>query len=183
MNPLKIIADYFAFPGAHEEIDYSAKLKFSDDEGDEEGEEEQTESSNDSQYENKFEFNMTTVEIVSEMLETNKCFALDPSEQQMTQEVLPAGSRSRASDSSEDAHHTPSSNTDKDSQPPSSKPGWAEEGGNGWQGGPTNYQVDHLNCGHMLSDKACSNGEKSPNFVKENNAYVLLGKRFTLCFS
>uniref|UniRef100_A0A8C3G0D5 Proline-rich coiled-coil 2A n=1 Tax=Cyclopterus lumpus TaxID=8103 RepID=A0A8C3G0D5_CYCLU len=33
--------------GAHEEIDYSAKLKFSDDEGDEEGEEERTESKND----------------------------------------------------------------------------------------------------------------------------------------
>lgn len=95
---------------------------------------------------------MTTVEIVSELLETNPCFALDPSEQQMSQEVLPAGSRCRASDGSEDAHHTPSSNTDKDSQPPSSKPGWAEEGGNGWQGGPTNYQVDLLNCGHMLSD-------------------------------
>lgn len=37
----------FALTGAQEEIDYSAKLKFSDDEGDEEGEEEETESSND----------------------------------------------------------------------------------------------------------------------------------------
>uniref|UniRef100_A0AAQ4P0E9 Proline-rich coiled-coil 2A n=1 Tax=Gasterosteus aculeatus aculeatus TaxID=481459 RepID=A0AAQ4P0E9_GASAC len=37
--------------GAHEEIDYSAKLKFSDDEGDEEGEEESTESNNDLRYE------------------------------------------------------------------------------------------------------------------------------------
>lgn len=37
----------FALIGAQEEIDYSAKLKFSDDEGDEEGEEEETESSND----------------------------------------------------------------------------------------------------------------------------------------
>ncbi len=41
---------FFALTGAHEEIDYSAKLKFSDDEGDEEGEEERTESNNDVQY-------------------------------------------------------------------------------------------------------------------------------------
>lgn len=32
--------------GAHEEIDYSAKLKFSDDEGEEDGEEERSESKN-----------------------------------------------------------------------------------------------------------------------------------------
>lgn len=38
----------FAETGAHEEIDYSAKLKFSDDEGDEEGEEDRNESKNDS---------------------------------------------------------------------------------------------------------------------------------------
>lgn len=38
----------FALTGAQEEIDYSAKLKFSDDEGEEEGEEEETESSNES---------------------------------------------------------------------------------------------------------------------------------------
>lgn len=36
--------------GAQEEIDYSAKLKFSDDEGEEELEEEETESGNDAQY-------------------------------------------------------------------------------------------------------------------------------------
>lgn len=36
--------------GPHEEIDYSAKLKFSDDEGEEEGEEERSESKNDLQY-------------------------------------------------------------------------------------------------------------------------------------
>ncbi|CAM9172684.1 unnamed protein product, partial [Lampetra planeri] len=36
--------------GAQEEIDYSAKLKFSDDEGDDEGEEEGAESKNDLQY-------------------------------------------------------------------------------------------------------------------------------------
>lgn len=40
----------FGLTGPHEEIDYSAKLKFSDDEGDEEGEEERTESNNDSGY-------------------------------------------------------------------------------------------------------------------------------------
>lgn len=38
------------FAGAHEEIDYSAKLKFSDDEGDEEGEEEKIENNNDLRY-------------------------------------------------------------------------------------------------------------------------------------
>lgn len=66
----------------------------------------------------------------------------------MPQDVPPAGSRSRASESSEETRHTPSSNADKDPQPPSSKPGWAEEGGNGWQGGPPNYQVDILKCSH-----------------------------------
>lgn len=40
----------FILKGAHEEIDYSAKLKFSDDEGDEEAEEERTESKNDLRY-------------------------------------------------------------------------------------------------------------------------------------
>lgn len=42
-----------ALTGAQEEIDYSAKLKFSDDEGDEEGEEEEAESSNDTRYATK----------------------------------------------------------------------------------------------------------------------------------
>ncbi|XP_070840221.1 protein PRRC2A isoform X1 [Chaetodon trifascialis] len=98
--------------GAHEEIDYSAKLKFSDDEGDEEGDEERTESSSDSR------------------------------EQQRSQEAPPATSRSRASDSGGDSRHTPPSHTDNGSQPPSSKPGWAEEGGGSWggQGAPSNYQ-------------------------------------------
>lgn len=41
---------FLALTGAHEEIDYSAKLKFSDDEGEEEGEEERTESNNDLRY-------------------------------------------------------------------------------------------------------------------------------------
>lgn len=41
---------FFGVIGAHEEIDYSAKLKFSDDEGEEEGEEERTESKNELRY-------------------------------------------------------------------------------------------------------------------------------------
>lgn len=45
---------FFALTGAHEEIDYSAKLKFSDDEGEEEAEEERTESNNDSRYVTKY---------------------------------------------------------------------------------------------------------------------------------
>lgn len=45
---------FFGLIGAHEEIDYSAKLKFSDDEGDEEGEEERTESKNDLRYVAKY---------------------------------------------------------------------------------------------------------------------------------
>ncbi|KAG8005229.1 Protein PRRC2A [Nibea albiflora] len=98
--------------GAHEEIDYSAKLKFSDDEGDEEGEEERTESNNDLR------------------------------EQQRSQDAPPATSRSRASDSGGDPRHTPPSNADNGPQPPSSKPGWAEEGSSGWgaQGASSNYQ-------------------------------------------
>lgn len=43
----KLSFDLFSVAGAHEEIDYSAKLKFSDDEGDEEGEEEKAEGNND----------------------------------------------------------------------------------------------------------------------------------------
>ncbi|XP_026155538.1 protein PRRC2A isoform X1 [Mastacembelus armatus] len=98
--------------GAHEEIDYSAKLKFSDDEGDEEVEEDRTESKNDSR------------------------------EQQRAQDAPSASSRSRALDSGGDTHRTPPSNTDNGPQPSSSKPGWAEEGGSGWvgQGAPSNYQ-------------------------------------------
>lgn len=37
------------FLGAQEEIDYSAKLKFSDDEGEDDGEEERTENKNGAQ--------------------------------------------------------------------------------------------------------------------------------------
>ncbi|XP_029976353.1 protein PRRC2A isoform X2 [Salarias fasciatus] len=98
--------------GAHEEIDYSAKLKFSDDEGDEEGEEEGTESTNDSR------------------------------EQQRSQDAPPSTSGSRAADSGGDTRRTPPSNADNGPQPPSSKPGWAEEGGSGWagQGPPPNFQ-------------------------------------------
>ncbi|XP_044026596.1 protein PRRC2A isoform X4 [Siniperca chuatsi] len=108
--------------GAHEEIDYSAKLKFSDDEGDEEGEEERTESNN------------------------------DLHEQQRSQDTPPAASRSRASDSGGDPRHTPPSNADNGPQPPSSKPGWAEEGGSGWggQGAPSNYQDRPHNQGAPL---------------------------------
>lgn len=144
-SPLKQ-ADWFGFPGPHEEIDYSAKLKFSDDEGDEEGEEEPTKSSSESRYEQTFEFDTSPVEILSALCETKACCALDPSEPQASQDAPPAGSRSRASDGSEETRHPPSSHTDKDPQPPSSKPGWAEEGGSGWQGGPPNYQVHILKC-------------------------------------
>ncbi|KAF3834002.1 hypothetical protein F7725_025206 [Dissostichus mawsoni] len=98
--------------GAHEEIDYSAKLKFSDDEGEEEGEEERSESKNELR------------------------------EQQRSQDAPPAASRSRASDSGGESRRTPPSNADNGPQPPSSKPGWAEEGGAGvgGQGAPTNFQ-------------------------------------------
>ncbi|XP_038579944.1 protein PRRC2A isoform X2 [Micropterus salmoides] len=108
--------------GAHEEIDYSAKLKFSDDEGEEEGEEERTESNNDLR------------------------------EQQRSQDAPPATSRSRTSDSGGETRHTPPSNADNGPQPPSSKPGWAEEGGSGWagQGAPSNYQDRPHNQGAPL---------------------------------
>ncbi|XP_045914907.1 protein PRRC2A isoform X2 [Micropterus dolomieu] len=108
--------------GAHEEIDYSAKLKFSDDEGEEEGEEERTESNNDLR------------------------------EQQRSQEAPSATSRSRTSDSGGETRHTPPSNADNGPQPPSSKPGWAEEGGSGWagQGAPSNYQDRPHNQGAPL---------------------------------
>ncbi|CAK6965822.1 protein PRRC2A isoform X2 [Scomber scombrus] len=98
--------------GAHEEIDYSAKLKFSDDEGEEEGEEERSESKNELR------------------------------EQQRSQDAPPATSRSRASDSGGETRRTPPVSSDNGPQPPSSKPGWAEEGGSGWsgQGAPPNYQ-------------------------------------------
>lgn len=43
----KLVLMGLFFTGAHEEIDYSAKLKFSDDEGEEEGEEEKNESNDD----------------------------------------------------------------------------------------------------------------------------------------
>lgn len=75
------------------------------------------------------------------------CFSLILSEQQRSQDAPPATSRSRTSDSGGDTRHTPSSNADNGPQPPSSKPGWAEEGGSGWggQGAPSNYQVEMLN--------------------------------------
>ncbi|XP_032437615.1 protein PRRC2A isoform X2 [Xiphophorus hellerii] len=98
--------------GANEEIDYSAKLKFSDDEAEEEGDEDKRESKNDSR------------------------------EQQRSQDAPAANSHSRASDSGGESRHTPPSNADGAPQPPSSKPGWAEEGSSGWgnQGAPSSYQ-------------------------------------------
>ncbi|XP_074542156.1 protein PRRC2A isoform X2 [Halichoeres trimaculatus] len=120
--------------GAHEEIDYSAKLKFSDDEGDEEGEEERTESTS------------------------------DTGEQQRSQDAPPATSRTRASDSGGDAHRTPPTNADNGPQPPSSKPGWAEEGGSSWvaQGAPSNYQERPHNQGAPRPGKQTSSQHQPP---------------------
>ncbi|XP_029022071.1 protein PRRC2A isoform X2 [Betta splendens] len=108
--------------GAHEEIDYSAKLKFSDDEGEEEAEDERTENKNDLR------------------------------EQQRSQEPPLTTSRSRASDSGGDNRRTPPTNADSGRQPSSSKPGWAEEGAGGWvgQGPASNYQDRPLNQGATL---------------------------------
>ncbi|XP_047240717.1 protein PRRC2A isoform X1 [Girardinichthys multiradiatus] len=102
--------------GAHEEIDYSAKLKFSDDEAEEEGDEDKKDSKNDSRYVDN--------------------------EQQRSQEAPTANSHSRASDSGVESRHTPPLNADGIPQPPSSKPGCAEEGSSSWgnQGAPSNYQ-------------------------------------------
>nr|XP_061808854.1 protein PRRC2A-like [Nerophis lumbriciformis] len=69
--------------GAHEEIDYSAKLKFSDDEGEDEGEEDTTESKS------------------------------DLNAQQKSQETPSATSCSRASGSSGDNRRSPPSNTEE----------------------------------------------------------------------
>ncbi|XP_041758908.2 protein PRRC2A-like isoform X1 [Coregonus clupeaformis] len=106
--------------GAHEEIDYSAKLKFSDDEGEEEGDEERNERPE-----------------RSERSESKN----GPREIQRSQEgPLHVAQRSRASDSGgdRDTSRTPPSNADHDGPPPPScKPGWAEEGCNS---GPATYQ-------------------------------------------
>lgn len=138
--------------GAHEEIDYSAKLKFSDDEGDEEGEEEKPESNNDLGYVTKYIQHAITSDIHKKVVVfcriviifDNSLTKVDLvlSEQQRSQDAPPATSRSRASDSSGDSRRTPPSNADNGPQP-SSKPGRAEEGGSGWggQGAPNNYQV------------------------------------------
>ncbi|TRZ01359.1 hypothetical protein DNTS_033248 [Danionella cerebrum] len=90
--------------GAQEEIDYSAKLKFSDDEGDD-GEEERSE---------------------------NKNGPRESREQQRSQDGPTPVSRSRASDSGGESRHTPPSSAEDGSISPSSKPGWAEEGGSSW---------------------------------------------------
>lgn len=65
------------------------------------------------------------------------------SDQQRSQDAPNATSHSRASDSGGETRRTPPSNVDNGPQPPSSKPGWAEEGGSGWvsQGAPSTYQV------------------------------------------
>ncbi|XP_014032469.2 LOW QUALITY PROTEIN: protein PRRC2A [Salmo salar] len=110
--------------GAHEEIDYSAKLKFSDDEGEEDEERnERPERRERSESKN------------------------GPREIQRSQEgPLQVVQRSRASDSGgdRDTSCTPPSNADHDGPPlPSSNPGWAEEGCNsGWGGqiAPATYQ-------------------------------------------
>ncbi|XP_016327846.1 protein PRRC2A-like isoform X1 [Sinocyclocheilus anshuiensis] len=91
--------------GAQEEIDYSAKLKFSDDEGEDDGEEERTE---------------------------NKNGTRESREQQRSQDGPAPVSRSRASDSGGDWRRTPPSSAEDGSTSPSSKPGWAEEGGSSW---------------------------------------------------
>lgn len=91
--------------GAQEEIDYSAKLKFSDDEGEDDGEEERGE---------------------------NKNGTRESREQQRSQDGPVPVSRSRASDSGGDSRRTPPSSTEDGSVSPSSKPGWAEEGGSSW---------------------------------------------------
>ncbi|XP_042632667.1 protein PRRC2A-like isoform X1 [Cyprinus carpio] len=91
--------------GAQEEIDYSAKLKFSDDEGEDDGEEERTE---------------------------NKNGTRELREQQRFQDGPAPVSRSRASDSGGDSRRTPPSSCEDGSMSPSSKPGWAEEGGSNW---------------------------------------------------
>ncbi|XP_066530293.1 protein PRRC2A [Hoplias malabaricus] len=90
--------------GAQEEIDYSAKLKFSDDEGDEEGEEEKTECLNGAR------------------------------EQQKSPDGPAPSLRSRTSDSGGDLRRTPPSSSDEAPPVPSSKPNWAEEGGSSWGG-------------------------------------------------
>ncbi|XP_051527664.1 protein PRRC2A-like isoform X2 [Myxocyprinus asiaticus] len=96
--------------GAQEEIDYSAKLKFSDDEGEDDGEEERTE---------------------------NKNGPREAREQQRSQDGPAPVSWSRASDSGGNSRCTPPCSPDDGSAPPSSKPGWAEEGGSSW-GSQTN---------------------------------------------
>lgn len=141
----------FALTGAHEEIDYSAKLKFSDDEGEEEGEEERTESNSDSRYVYIQCLKTTHYDCIVYGIkmgnENENAIFLILSEQQRSQDAPTATSRTRASDSGGDNRHTPPSNADNGPQPPSSKPGWAEEGGSSWggQGAPSNYQVEMLN--------------------------------------
>ncbi|XP_051991604.1 protein PRRC2A-like isoform X1 [Xyrauchen texanus] len=110
--------------GAQEEIDYSAKLKFSDDEGEDDGDEERSE---------------------------NKNGPREAKEQQRSQDGPAPVSRSRASDSGGDSLCTPPCSADDGSAPPSSKPGWAEEGGSSW-GSQTN----------AVSCQGCRPGQGGP---------------------
>ncbi|XP_062865792.1 protein PRRC2A [Trichomycterus rosablanca] len=91
--------------GAQEEIDYSAKLKFSDDEGDDDRAEDETESKNG---------------------------VREPNEQQKSQEGPAPALRSRASESSGSTRRTPPVSTDEVPPASSGKPGWAEEEGGSW---------------------------------------------------
>ncbi|XP_047671648.1 protein PRRC2A isoform X1 [Tachysurus fulvidraco] len=101
--------------GAQEEIDYSAKLKFSDDEGEDERDEEEDESKNG---------------------------ILEQREQQKSHDGPAPSSRSRISESGGNARQTPPVPSDDFTAAPSGKPNWAEEGGSNWggQASPGSYQ-------------------------------------------
>ncbi len=113
-------------------------------------------------------------------------FFLVGSEQQRSQDTPPAASRSRASDSGGDTRHTPPSNADNGPQPPSSKPGWAEEGGSGWggQGAPSTYQVEMQNSSKKVSPRQAT--FKSKLTAKDNlcillSEYLLVGRDVLVC--
>ncbi|KAI5621675.1 protein PRRC2A isoform X1, partial [Silurus asotus] len=115
--------------GAQEEIDYSAKLKFSDDEGEEEGDDEEIEHNNG---------------------------ILEQREQQKSQDGPALSSRSQASDSGSSTRHTPPVPTDEAAPGPSSKPNWAEEGGSSWGGqasaGPYQERASNQSVPQKLSN-------------------------------
>ncbi|KAK3508291.1 hypothetical protein QTP70_019518 [Hemibagrus guttatus] len=107
--------------GAQEEIDYSAKLKFSDDEGEDEGAEEETESKNG---------------------------ILEQREQQKSQDGPAPSSRSRTSESGGNSRQTPPVPNDEVTPEPSSKPNWAEEGGSNWGGQASTGSYQGRRLGH-----------------------------------